>query len=214
VRGWLGSSIVAAGIWSALLAAAHAEGIYTCVDAKGRRLTSDRPIIDCIDREQQQLSPTTGQVVRKIGPSLTAEERAAAEEKAKRDLEERNRQLEEKRRDRALLTRFPDRETHEKERATALAVVDDVIRTAKKRTAELLAERKRLDTELEFYQNDMKKAPPQLKRRMDENEQQQAAQARFIANQEDEKKRVNARYDQELARLKPLWAQHSAAAQK
>jgi hypothetical protein len=27
-----------------------------CVDAKGRKITADRPIPDCIDREQQELS--------------------------------------------------------------------------------------------------------------------------------------------------------------
>ena len=41
-------------------AAGHAwaqAGIYTCVDAKGRRLTSDRPIVECLDREQKELTP-------------------------------------------------------------------------------------------------------------------------------------------------------------
>jgi hypothetical protein len=31
-------------------------------------------------------------------------------------------------------------------------------------------------------------------------------QNRFIGDQEDEKKRVNARFDEERGRLKPLWA--------
>ena len=55
-------------------------GIYTCVDAKGRKITSDRPIVDCIDREQVELNPS-GTVRRKVGPSLTAQERAAEEAK-------------------------------------------------------------------------------------------------------------------------------------
>ena len=33
-----------------------------------------------------------------------------------------------------------------------------------------------------------------------------AAQNRFIGEQEDEKRRLNARFDEELARLKQLWA--------
>ncbi|WP_432214584.1 DUF4124 domain-containing protein, partial [Salmonella enterica] len=37
-------------------------GIYTCVDAKGRKLTADRPILDCIDREQKELN-ASGQVI-------------------------------------------------------------------------------------------------------------------------------------------------------
>ena len=31
------------------------QGIYTCTDAKGRKLTSDRPIPECHDREQRVL---------------------------------------------------------------------------------------------------------------------------------------------------------------
>jgi hypothetical protein len=31
-------------------------GIYTCIDDKGRRLTSDRPIAECNAREQQILN--------------------------------------------------------------------------------------------------------------------------------------------------------------
>jgi hypothetical protein len=202
---------VAAGmLLAAFCPPSRAEDIYTCVDAKGRRLTSDRPIIDCIDREQSQLGPS-GQVLRRIGPSLTAEERAAEEEKARRAVEERNRLADEKKRDRALLARYPDKASHDKERNQALAAIDDVVHSANRRTEELHAQRKKLESEEEFYGNDPKKVPPQLKRQFEENDQQLAAQARFIANQEEEKKRVNARYDQELARLRALWAQAAPA---
>ena len=79
-----------------------------------------------------------------------------------------------------------------------------------RRTAELREQRKKLDTELEFYQGDARKVPAHLKRQIEENEQQVAAQARFIENQEEEKKRINAHYDQELGRLRVLWAQRPA----
>ena len=36
----------------------------------GRKLTSDRPIMECLDREQKVLNPS-GTVKTKIGPSLT-----------------------------------------------------------------------------------------------------------------------------------------------
>ena len=29
---------------------ATAQSIYTCVDGKGRKITADRPIVECIDR--------------------------------------------------------------------------------------------------------------------------------------------------------------------
>jgi chromosome segregation ATPase len=204
MRGKLGC-ILAVGFGAVLVPWAHAEGIYMCVDAKGRRLTSDRPIMECLDREQTQLN-SSGQVIRKIGPSLTADERAAEEEKAKRAAEERNRLLDEKKRDRVLLARYPDKATHDKERNAAIASVDEVTRTASRRIDELRADRRKIDAELEFFKGDLAKAPPQLKRRLDENDQLVAAQLRFIANQEEEKKRINARYDKEFERLKDLWA--------
>ena len=207
-------AFIAAVLGAGTASGAWAQGgIYTCVDAKGRKLTSDRPILDCIDREQTELGPT-GQVIRKIGPSLTAAERAAEEEKARRALEERNRQLEEKRRDRALLTRYPDRGTHDKERTKALDAVDEVIKTANRRTSELQWQRKKLDNDFEFYGRDLKKAPAMLKRQIEENDHQQAAQKRFIGNQEEEKKRINARFDEELVRLKALWTPQAATAAK
>src|SRR4051794_4667289 len=115
MRGWLGSFIAAAVLAGVAPGASAPGGIYTFVGSKGRRLTSDRPILDCIDREQTELSPS-GKIVRKLGPSMTAEERAAEEEKQRKALEEKARLEDEKRRDRALLSRFPDRATHDKER--------------------------------------------------------------------------------------------------
>ena len=39
-----------------------------------------------------------------------------------------------------------------------------------------------------------------------------AVQERFIAEQDAEAKRVNTRFDEQLARLKQLWAQQAAPA--
>ena len=192
-------------LWGGVLAQASAQGIYTCVDSKGRNLTADRPIAECLDREQRELTPG-GTVKRKIGPVLTAEERAREEEKARKAAEERNRLAEEKKRERALLARYPDRAAHDKERAAALVVADNAIAAAKQSTSELAAQRKKLAVELEFYKGDMSKAPAQLKRQIEENQQHAEAQERFIANQDIEKKRINARFDQELAKLRQLWA--------
>lgn len=184
--------------------------IYTCVDAKGRRLTSDRPIPECLDREQRELSPG-GTVRRTIGPSLTATERAALEERERRAAEERQRQADEKRAQKALLARYPNQAAHDAERANALKTAQDTMAAGERRIAELLAERKKLDLEIEFYKSPAQ-WPPKLRRLVEENEQQTAAQRRFLAAQGEEKNRINARFDEELARLKLLWAQLPATA--
>jgi hypothetical protein len=126
----------------ATITAAQSAGIYTCVDAKGRKITSDRPIVDCIDREQVELNPS-GTVRRKVGPSLTAQERAAEEAKEREAAEERARRVEEKRRDHALLVRYPYRSVHDAERREALAQIDVVIKAAQQRLTELQQQRKR-----------------------------------------------------------------------
>lgn len=180
------------------------RAIYTCVDAKGRRLTSDRPIAECMDREQKELNPT-GTLRRIVKPSLSPEQAALEEEKARKAAEEKARQAEERRREKLLLARYPDRDAHDRERAKAARAVDDVIAAASKRIAELQSERVKLRQEEEFHIADPTRMPHQLKRQIDENEQHQAGQKRFIAAHEEEKRRLSARFDEELAKLQQLW---------
>lgn len=184
---------------------ATAQDIYSCVDARGRTITADRPIAECIDRTQRALSPS-GLVKRQIGPSLTAHEQAAQDEKDRRAAELRAREAEERRRDKALLLRYPTLAVHDRERAVALLQIDEVIKASSKRRGELADQRKSLGGELEFYVKDPSRAPASLKRRLEENEGSVAVQQRFIADQEQEKKRVNQRFDEELAKLRQLWA--------
>jgi len=184
---------------------AAAQHIYTCVDGKGRKITADRPIAECMDRTQKELN-RSGTVKREVGPSLTAQERAAQEEKDKAAAEARAREAEDKRRDRALLLRYPSRAVHDQERVIALAQVDEVIKASNKRTAELAEQRKAIQAEFEFYAKDPGKAPPGLKRKVEENEASSAVQRKFVQDQEQEKKRVSQRFDEELVKLKQLWA--------
>ncbi len=185
-------------------------GVYTCVDAKGRKLTADRPIPECTDREQKVLNPS-GTVKAKVGPTLTAAERAEQEQREKRDIEERNRAIDEKRRDRALLTRYPSKAVHDQERAQALVQIGVVIQAAKTRLDELIKQRVTIDQEMEFYKKDPATAPAYLRRQLDENVQSQTVQRRFIGEQDGEIKRVNARFDDELVRLRQLWALNAPA---
>ena len=174
---FLSSCVAAVGLWHGMVMAQSA-GIYTCVDARGRKLTSDRPIPECIDREQRELSPS-GSVRRTIAPTLTAQERAAIEEKQKLAHAEIAKQQEEKRRDKVLLARYPNREAHDRVRA---------------------------DLEMEFYKADPTKAPLALKRQYESSDASMALQQSYIKEQEAEKNRVNARFDAELVKLNQLWS--------
>lgn len=197
--------------WGVLLlvstvALAQGKGIYTCIDSKGRRITSDRPITECLDREQRELTGS-GTVKRVVPPSYTAEERARIDAQKKAEEALQARIAEEKRRDRALLIRYPNKPVHDKERADALAQIDEVISAVNKRAQALLDQRKDISAELEFYQNDVSKAPLWLRRKLEDNEQQVAVQQRFVVEQTQEKQRLNARFDEELVKLRQLWGQ-------
>ncbi len=188
-------------------------GVYTCVDANGRKLTADRPIPECMDREQKVLNPS-GTVKAKVAPSLTAKERADLELKEKRELEERNRLAEEKRRDRALLTRYPRKAVHDQERKEALSKIAVVVQTAKIRLDDLAKQRVGIDAEMEFYKKDPSKAPAYLRRQLEDNTQTQAAQNRFLVEQDGEIQRVNVRFDEEAVRLAQLWALQAPATKR
>jgi len=211
-----GHALISAVLFSALgdgWAQAPAQNIYSCTDGQGRKRTADRPIAECADREQHLLNPS-GTVRATVGPSLNAQERAQQELRQRREAEAQARQVEAVRRERALLLRYPNQAAHDKERAEALAQVAVVQQVARKREAELVRQREGLLAELEFYQKDPAKAPLALRRQLDENSRNQAAQKRFIAEQEAERDRVNARFDAEQTRLKPLWVAAAPAASK
>ena len=192
---------------------ASAQGIYPCVDAKGRRLTADRPIVECLDREQREMSPQ-GTVRRVVPPSMTAEERDAAKAREQAEADQRARAVEAQRRERALVVRYPNQASHDKERADVLAQVEAVAATIRLRQAELDKERQRLAGEMEFYQRDPSKAPARLKARIEDNANQIATQQMALDNQDKEKERVNIRFDEELARLKLLWAAQPTASSR
>jgi hypothetical protein len=221
VRPLVVSALPALGLAGALLGGAPAwsqakqddgGSIYTCVDAQGRRLTSDRPIMACIDREQRVLS-SSGTLRRVIQPSLTASEREARELREREATIARQRALNLIRRDQALITRYPDRSAHDAARAEALAQTQTVIDAAERRIAELAAERKALDDEMEFYRKDPSQAPPRVRRAIEDNALSVQTQHRAIAGQQEERNRIHARFDEEAERLQPLWrakAEHAA----
>jgi len=203
--GWSAALLISShcGLASAQASAGLAQ-IYTCVDAQGRKLTSDRPIRECLDREQKILNPS-GTVKGTLAPVLSALERSEQEARIKREAEERARQDEEKRRDRALLARYPSPQAHQNERAEALAHVVRVKNSAALRVTQLQQDKAKLTDEMAFYQKDPAKAPLKLRRQIDELTQALAAQGRFMAEQDGESLRINSRFDEEYQRLLVLW---------
>ena len=180
--------------------------IYTCVDKNGRKLTSDRPIPECVDREQRELGPS-GTVRRVLGPTLTENERAAQVAKQRKEQEERHRIIEERRRERAITARYPDKASHDIERAVAIELIDGASLAATQHIQALRDQRVKLDVEMEFYRLNPNKAPMTLRRQIAENEENIQERQRFLGTQAQEKRRIHQRFDLELSQLQRLWAE-------
>lgn len=193
----------ASSLW-AQSAAGPVPQIYTCTDASGRKLTSDRPIVECNDREQTILNPS-GTVKARIGPVLTPYEQSQSEARIRAEQKERARKEEEKRMDRALLIRYPNLVAHQKGREEALAQVLLVRQVAAERMKDLLAERSKLNDEMAFYASNPGKAPAKLQRQLAAVTKTLAEQERFLAEKDKEIQRINARFDEEQERLVSLW---------
>lgn len=210
----LGEVVWASGllIGLALLLASHrpahadmpvSNGIYTCLDDKGKQLRSDRPIPECSDREQRVLNKD-GSLKRIQPATLTAEERAEREAADRKVAEERAALNDAVRRDRNLKARYPNETVHNKARESALEAVRIGLRTSQQRITELETERKPLKEEAEFYRG--RQLPSRLKQALEANETSVAAQRDLIQTQEAELVRVNRNYDVELEHLRKLWS--------
>lgn len=196
--------------WSVLLCAvllgsaslAQAK-IYRCKDATGRIITSDRPIPECLNREQSLLG-RSGVVRKRLQPKKTEKELAQERERQKQ-LAALEKEKEERRKaDRALMGRYPNRKAHDAKRELSLIPVKQTIIMAEQNLKLLQQVRTRLDEQLDFYPDKMK-MPGSLRSKNEKNLQAIAAQQKLIRAKAREIERINHRYNTELIKLRALW---------
>ena len=202
---WVGGLAVAAGLATPAWAAdsVAVPTIYSCTDDKGNRLTSDRPIPECRSKEQRMLN-RDGSLRTVVPPTLTAEERAERDSADRMAARSRAEQADAVRRDKNLMSRFPDEATHRKAREEALETVRRAMRATESRLRDLAAERRPLIEEAEFFKG--KAVPLRLRQQLETNDATVEAQRSATVNQGAELVRISGLYDQELARLRKLWA--------
>jgi hypothetical protein len=155
---WIALGLLSVALCGA--AGAASAAIYSCVDSQGRRLTSDRPIRECQTREQRLLN-SDGSVRQIVPPTMTADEQAEAEARERAESAERAARQDAIRRDRNLISRFPNEAAHQKAREAALDDVRKGVKFSEGRLADLERERKPLLSEAEFYTG--KKLPLKLR---------------------------------------------------
>ena len=183
--------------------AGRSPRIYSCLDAKGKRITSDRPIPECLAREQR-LHGLDGAVRGVVPPSLTAQEREVMDAERKRKDDERATLLAAARRDRQLMSSHPDEKAHDAARASALADVQRSLATTQKQLDLLVQERKALMQEADFFKG--KALPPKLREKVEINEVSMNAKISGRQRLLAEEQRLQGILDIELERLRRLWA--------
>jgi len=117
--------------------------ILTCKDAQGNPILTDPSDPRCYK------------------PPPNEAERAATEERRRRELEAYNACKAEQRSLQSLLNRYPNKEKHDAARQAALSQVESALRLSQRRLEQLQAERKRLLDEAEFYPKG--NLPPKLR---------------------------------------------------
>ena len=206
VRLLIAAALCGACVWPAAFATESSiPRIYQCTLPDGRKLTSDKPIVECTSagKPQRELNKDGSQKGVFEAP-LTEDEKAERERLNRQREAERTAQELEVRRDRDMLKRYANEAAHGKARARALDDVATAVRSSEARIKLLLQERKPLEDEKEFYVG--KSLPHKLKLALDANDAALEAQRALVQNQQTEIVRVNSIYDGELARLKKLWA--------
>jgi hypothetical protein len=177
--------------------------IYTCKDAAGRTLTSDRPIPECADRSMF-VRQNSAQGQKEIPRPKTAEERRKAEvEQEKQKIAD---QLEEqrKREELYLLANFKSEGDIEMTRQQTLDVIKEKIRVG----SEQMKAVDHLLLELQAEQNNgLAKSPAEnanLQSRANQLVLSIKNSRESVARYEVEKKLVNTQYDDILSRYREI----------
>ncbi len=187
------------------------SGYYSCRDANGRLLTSDRPIMECMNREQK-VHNADGTLRRVIEAPLTAEQKRQREEEKARKEAEQERAEQERRRDQILLSSYSSVAAIEQARARAQAEPQSGIEKSQARLAQLAKERQGLNTEVEFYKN--RTLPGDLDRKLRDNDRARKYEEDLIARRHDEIRQINDRFDADKKRFLELTAAQGGASAK
>lgn len=188
------------------------SGIYSCEDANGRTISSDRPILDCSQR-QLRVHNADGSIREVLAAPLTKEQQKI------RTREEQQRQEEvwarkvQQARDRNLLQTFEDERALESMRRRSLADIDHEIKLATLRILSLDKELKIAQAEAERFKSERpgRGLPFVYQQRITDAANAILAEDSLIKDRKEERDRVNVRFDADAKRLRELLGRPLAA---
>lgn len=174
--------------------------IYTCRDASGRTLSSDRPIPECSNRAMRELAPA-GHLRREIEAPPTPEQLRQREQAEQRRLLQAEQQRLAEARDRALLMTYGNLHSLEVSRKRQLA---DLQRDIGIVEARLTATGKELENAKAELAAAGSQASPAAQRRVEDVSRILSSDAYRLSKLRTEEIRLNERFDDDAQRLRML----------
>lgn len=171
---------------------------YCCQDpASGRRVCGDSLPMQCRGQAYRILD-SGGNVVREVGPPLTAEQKAeqAAEARRRKQMEEDAREL--RRKDQALLDTYATPQDIDLAQGKAERDVNLAIRNAEMSIAASRNKRKKYEAEAEFYKK--KALPAQLEKELRTIDHEIKLQQELIDVKKRELETVRSKYEADRKR--------------
>ena len=184
--------------------------IFTCT-VSGKTFSGDRVPQECANSDVRELN-RDGSLRRVIARPPTQDELRARANEAKKRLEDEDKQLAQRRRDKSLLEAYASDEEIEAARAKALDSATRAIERANQRIVGLNGERKKLDDEAEFYKKRV--LPDQIKRSYVSVQQQVSAEEKILNDARAETQRINELFDAQKKRFRELLAQGARPVQR
>ncbi|HYC35862.1 MAG TPA: DUF4124 domain-containing protein [Usitatibacter sp.] len=194
------------------LFAPHAGAAFKCIDEKGRTHIGDTPPLACANVVMYEVS-RSGQVLRKIEPSLTPEQVKAKEEEAARKVEAERAAFEQKRKDTALLQTYSSEKEFDVVLERNIEPLAKSIKLAEERTKAVEKREKEVADEMEFYKagkggkGKKDKAPPKsLLEEQERLKSEKEGLAKSIAGYRKEIAEMKARFEVDRKRWVALRA--------
>lgn len=186
---------------SAFFTPAWAVKTMCCVNDQGRNICGDTLPQECYGRAFRIINEH-GMTIRRVEAPLTAEQRAQREIELARKKREAEAAYEERRRDDALLAAYASESEFDIARDRALEVVMARSREIQAKWDEAQKQKKKLDSELEFYK---KKGPPEaIKQQIKSNALELETIQMNLDAKKQEMEKITARYEAERQRYVAL----------
>jgi chromosome segregation ATPase len=188
----------------AVLFAPAAGAAYKCVDEKGNTHVGDTPPAGCANVVMYEVS-RSGQLLRRIDPTPTAEQVRQRQEEADRKREADKLVAEQKRKDLALLNTFSAEREFDVVRDRQIEPIRSRIVTTQERIKAIDKREKELDDEMEFYKAGksnraardakVREAPANLTYELQRIREERDNLARNIASSSREIEQLRAKFD-------------------